>query len=449
MLEYLWNGFFFVIALGTLVAFHEFGHFWVARRFNVKVHVFSVGFGKALWSKKGKDGTEYILAAIPLGGYVKMLDGRIEEIKPEEKHLAFDLKPVWQRMAIVVAGPLANFLLAIVVLWAMFMIGTPTVKPVLDHVTPDSFTAKAGLQAGDELKVVAGQNVVDWDTVNLALISRIGDETLDVEVLSARSGQLEKHQFDIRQWQFDPKKESPLVTLGLNPIYPKTILEVDLVEAGKAGANAGLLKGDKILSVDGIELVNWAAFVAVVQAKPNIQIELTIERNKQTNVLRVIPETKTWPNGDVTGYLGVRPKFIPVDDKYRINLQFGPIDAIGKAVDRTWQLTELTVVMLGKLLSGDVSVKSLAGPGTIAKGAGMTASYGLVYFLGFLALISVNLGVINLFPLPVLDGGHLLYYCIELLTGRPLPVKVQEFGFKVGAALLIVLMSFAIFNDFN
>lgn len=449
ILEYLWNAFFFVVALGTLVAFHEFGHFWVARKFNVKVHKFSVGFGKALFSHKGKNGTEYILAAIPLGGYVKMLDGRIEEVKPQEQHLAFDLKPVWQRMAIVVAGPAANFILAIFVLWLMFMLGTPTVKPVLSVVPAESIAAKAGLKAGDELKLVAGQNVVDWDTVNLALIGEIGADYLPVEVISKQTGLLEKKQLDIINWNFNPKKESALATLGLVPVYPEALLELGMVQAGMAGFNSGLLKADKLIAIDAKELLNWPAFVAIVQASPGQALQLKIERQGVEQIVTITPEAKTWPNGETTGYLGVSPKVKPVSDELKIDLKFGPIDAMVKATERSWQLTELTVVMLGKLLTGEVSVQSLAGPGTIAKGAGMTASIGVAYFLGFLALISINLGVINLFPLPVLDGGHLLYYCIELVTGKPLPTKLQEFGFKVGAALLVVLMAFAIFNDFN
>lgn len=449
MFDYIWNGFFFIIALGTLVAFHEFGHFWVARRCGVKVHRFSVGFGKALWSKTGKDGTEYVLATIPLGGYVKMLDSNFEDVKEEERHLAFNLKPVWQRMAIVFAGPLANFLLAVVVLWLMFILGTPTVKPVLDEVSPESIAAKAGLMAGDELQVVAGQKVVDWDTVNLALISRIGEKSLEVEVLAQQSGRLEKRYLDIQNWYFDPKKESALMTLGLKPIYPEALLEVGTIQAQQAGDQAGLKKGDKLLAVDGTKLENWPAFVKLVQASPEESLELLIERQGKEQKLLLIPSKKEWPNGELTGFIGVGPKVQPIADEYKINLQYGVIDALFKGIERTWQLTDLTVVMIGKLLTGDVSVKSLAGPATIAKGAGMTASYGLAYFLGFLALISVNLAVINLFPLPALDGGHLLYYSIELLAGRPLPEKVQHMGLRIGWTLLVVLMVFAIFNDFN
>lgn len=442
----LWNLGAFIVALGILVAVHEYGHFWVARRNGVKVERFSIGFGKAIWRRMGKDGTEYVLAMIPLGGYVKMLDGRVDDVPAELQDQAFNHKSVWARMAIVVAGPMANFVFAVFAFWLMFLIGVPAVKPVLNEVTTSSPAAEAGLTQGMEIIGIDGKPVRTWEEVNFALLARLGDDETRFEVQD-NAGQRSEARIDLANWQFDPDQESPIGALGLVPVGPQLKLTVaQVVDNGPASA-AGVQPGDVLQAINGEPLTDWRQLVNQVQASPEIKMELEVLRNGQRLSLALTPERRESADR-VFGYAGVAPEVQPVADEYRFDLRYGPLDAIGAGIGRTWDLTVLTFQMLGKLVTGVVSVDNLSGPISIAKGAGATAEYGLVYFLGFMALVSVNLGIINLLPLPVLDGGHLLFYLVEAVTGRPVPEKIQEIGFKIGAALLMMLMGLALFNDF-
>ncbi|GGB50069.1 zinc metalloprotease [Oceanisphaera marina] len=442
----LWNLGAFIVALGILVAVHEYGHFWVARRNGVKVERFSIGFGKAIWRRMGKDGTEYVLAMIPLGGYVKMLDGRVDDVPVELQDQAFNHKSVWARMAIVVAGPMANFVFAVFAFWLMFLIGVPAVKPVLDDVTMSSPAAEAGLTPGMEIVGIDGKPVRTWEEVNFALLARLGDDETRFEVQN-NAGQRSEARIDLANWQFDPDQESPIGALGLVPVGPQLTLTVaQVVDNGPASA-AGVQPGDVLQAINGEPLTDWRQLVNQVQASPEIEMELEVLRNGQRLSLALTPERRESAQR-VFGYAGVAPEVEQVADEYRFDLRYGPLDAIGAGIGRTWDLMVLTFQMLGKLVTGVVSVDNLSGPISIAKGAGATAEYGLVYFLGFMALVSVNLGIINLLPLPVLDGGHLLFYLVEAVTGRPVPEKIQEIGFKIGAALLMMLMGLALFNDF-
>ena len=442
----LWNLGAFIVALGILVAVHEYGHFWVARRNGVKVERFSIGFGKAIWRRVGKDGTEYVVAMIPLGGYVKMLDGRVDEVPAELHEQAFNHKSVWARMAIVVAGPMANFAFAIFAFWLMFLIGVPAVKPVLNDVTASSPAAEAGLTPGLEIVGIDGKPVRTWEDVNFALLARLGDDETRFEVQD-NTGQRREARIELANWQFDPDQESPISALGLVPVGPKLTLTVAQVVDDGPAMTAGVLPGDVLQAIDGEPLADWRQLVNRVQASPEIEMELEVLRNGQRHSLALTPARRESAER-VIGYAGVAPEVLPVADEYRFDLRYGPLAAVGAGISRTWDLTVLTFQMLGKLVTGVVSVDNLSGPISIAKGAGATAEYGLVYFLGFMALVSVNLGIINLLPLPVLDGGHLLFYLIEAVTGRPVPEKIQEVGFKIGAALLMMLMGLALFNDF-
>ncbi|WP_298718385.1 sigma E protease regulator RseP [uncultured Oceanisphaera sp.] len=444
--DILWNLGAFIVALGILVAVHEYGHFWVARSNGVKVERFSIGFGKAIWRRMGKDGTEYVLALIPLGGYVKMLDGRVDEVPAHLQDQAFDRKSVWARMAIVVAGPMANFAFAIFAFWLMFLIGVPAVKPVLNDVTLSSPAAEGGLAPGMEILAIDGKAVRTWEEVNFALLGRIGDDETRFEVADG-TGQRREAIIPLAEWQFDPDEMSPIRALGLEPVGPELTLTVaEVVNNGPAAA-AGVQSGDTLQAIDGEPLADWRQLVSLVQASPEIPVELQLMREGRSLTLTLTPERRE-SRDRVIGYAGVAPEVLPVDEAYRFELTYGPLAAIGAGISRTWDLTVLTFQMLGKLLTGIVSVDNLSGPISIAKGAGATAEFGLVYFLGFMALVSVNLGIINLLPLPVLDGGHLLFYVIEAVTGRPVPEKIQEIGFRIGAALLIMLMGLALFNDF-
>ncbi|MBP4031576.1 MULTISPECIES: sigma E protease regulator RseP [Aeromonas] len=443
----LWNIGAFIVALGLLVAVHEFGHFWVARRCGVKVERFSIGFGKAIWRRLGKDGTEYVLALIPLGGYVKMLDGRVDELKPGEEAQAFNHKSVWARMAIVAAGPMANFVFALFAFWLMFMIGVPSVKPVVGEVRPASIVAEAGILPGMEIVGVGGEETGDWESVTYALISHLGDDSVKLKLKAANTSYAVDKTLQLAGWKFDPDKESPIGSLGIVPLGGKVLPVVEAVVPSSASEKAGLQIGDRIKGVDGEAITEWAQFVERVQQSPAQPLQVTVERGGSEMTLTLTPDGKK-VKGQLVGFVGLSPQLVPLPDEYRTLLQYGPLQALWHGVQKTWSLITLTFDMIGKLIGGIVSLDNLSGPISIAKGAGSSADYGLVYFLGFLALISVNLGIINLFPLPVLDGGHLVYFLIEAITGKPVSEKIQEVGFRIGAAILMLLMGIALFNDF-
>jgi regulator of sigma E protease len=449
MISSLWNLGAFIIALGILVAIHEFGHFWVARKCGVKVLRFSIGFGKPLWMRTGKDGTEYVVAMIPLGGFVKMLDERVEEVPEALKSQSFNSKPVLARIAIVAAGPLANFVLAIIAFWFMYMIGVPSVKPVIGEITPHSIMAQADVPAQSIITTIDGQAVLDWSDVNLKLVEHMGEQSMTMKLFLEQTNYEVSRQVDLRDWHFDPEHESPLTSIGLNPYTPEISLVFAQVVKGSAGEKAGLLAGDKVIAIAQQPVTNWQMLVEVIQNNPNQALAITVLRDAQELQLTVTPKSKSNAAGIETGYLGVAPVVASYPEDYLVDIQYGILDSVQKSVERTWQLTTLTFKMIGRLITGDISLNNLSGPISIAKSAGASADYGLVYFLGFLALISVNLGLMNLMPLPVLDGGHLVYYTFELITGRPVSEKVQEVGFKIGSVIIMLLTGIALFNDFS
>ncbi|MDG6096041.1 sigma E protease regulator RseP [Alteromonas sp. ZYF713] len=445
MFEFLRNAGAFIIALGILVAVHEWGHYYIARLCGVYVKRFSIGFGKPIWSKVDKHGTEFALAAIPLGGYVRMLDERVDEVPPEMASQAFNNKSVGKRMAIIAAGPGVNFIFAAIALYVMFLIGISTIKPVIGGVSPDSIAARAGLTGNMEIIAVGSRETPDWEAVNLELMSYIGQESMPVTVAS-QSDSARQRVLDIAGWNFDPDSESPLRSLGISPFRPGATLTVAYVAEQTAASEAGLQQNDEIVALDGQPVTAWEDLVAQIKNRPGEQVEIRVNRAGQTYDLSATIGRRDTPEGQ-DGYLGVSPFAEPWPEGYVFTHQYGLLEAVGKAVDKTWRLMTLSVEMIGKLITGDVSVKNLSGPIAIAQGAGNSAGYGLVYFLSFLALISVNLGIVNLLPLPMLDGGHLMYFTIEWITGRPVPEEVQEWGFRIGAMLLFTIMSIAIFND--
>ena len=445
MIEILRNLAAFVAALGILVAVHEWGHFWVARRCGVKVERFSIGFGKALWSRTDKLGTEFVVAAIPLGGYVKMLDERVEQVKQEELHMAFNRQSVWKRIAIIAAGPGVNFLFAIFVLFVMFMIGVDSVKPVIKSAQPDSIFAQVSSDSYLTINSVNGHETADWNAVNLEIISAIGGQNLEINVTS-KNGVNRNINLDTSGWKFDPDKESGLLSLGIVPFRPDVTNQIGKVVESTAGERAGLLENDIIVQLNGTTVQNWEQIVEFIQPRASEEVTIDVLRNGEAVQLTAVLGSTERDNRTI-GLLGIYPFQAPWPEEYRFEQRYGPIDALIEGTKKTWRLMEVSVDMIGKLITGDVSVKNLSGPISIAQGAGISASYGIVTFLSFLALISVNLGIINLLPLPVLDGGHLFYYFIEILTGKPVPESVQEVGFKIGGIALLLLMSVAIFND--
>ncbi|MFT5757648.1 MAG: regulator of sigma E protease [Alteromonadaceae bacterium] len=449
MLDFLWNLSSFIIALGILITVHEYGHFWVARKNGVKVERFSIGFGKPLWRKTDKYGTEYVIALIPLGGYVKMLDERVDDVAPEDSDKTFNGKSVYQRIAIIAAGPLANFVFAIFAFYLMFLIGLPSVKPIIGNILPDSIAEQAKLPNNVEIIGVANKVTLDWQDVNLAIIGEIGSKSIEIQTKSSDSQYISTVTLDTKKWTFSPEKMSAMESLGIKPFSPQVYSELAHVAKDSPADQAGLLVGDVLIAINA-QLIDgkWENFSEQIKKYPNQQVIVTVKRAQLVKEIAVTPKAIKY-NGTDIGYLGVSPKVDKWPSGYLIDIAYGPIDAIGESVARTWSLVTLSFDMIGKLITGDVSVKNLSGPISIAQGAGSSASYGLVYFLGFLALISINLGIINLLPLPVLDGGHLLYYIIELLTGKPVPDKIQEMGFKFGSMALLALMSIAIFNDIS
>ena len=448
MLSVLWNLAAFIIALGVLITVHEFGHFWVARRCGIRVERFSIGFGKALWRRFDKQGTEFIIALIPLGGYVKMLDERVEPVAPEMRHSAFNNKTVGQRAAVIAAGPIANFLFAIFAYWLVFIIGVPGIRPVVGDITPNSIAAQAQIAKGTELKAIDGIETPDWDAVRMALVAKIGDRQTIVTVAPFGTNQRQDKILDLQHWAFEPDKQDPVASLGIQPRSAQIDTVLAEVQSDSAAQKAGLQAGDRIVKVDGQPLTQWMTFVNLVRDNPGRALVLDIERQGSPLSVNLTPDTKS-TKGKAEGFAGVVPKVIPLPDEYKTVRQYGPFAAIAEATDKTWQLMSLTVRMLGKLITGDVKLNNLSGPISIAQGAGMSAEFGLIYYLMFLALISVNLGIINLFPLPVLDGGHLLFLAIEKLKGGPVSERVQDFSYRIGSILLVLLMGLALFNDFS
>lgn len=445
----LWNLAAFIIVLGILITVHEFGHFWVARRCGVYVERFSIGFGKAIWRKTDKHGTEFVVAWIPLGGYVKMLDERVAEVAPERRHLAFNNKTVGQRAAIVAAGPIANFLLAIVAYWLVFMIGVPALKPIIADIRPDSIAEQAKLTPGMELKSVAGIETPDQNAVRLALVSKIGAKEVTFVVTQPNSLSESENILNLQQWNFDPERQDPIVSLGIMPVGARLDSKVVEVTPDSAAEKAGLQAGDRIVKVDGQPIDTWHPFTYFVRQSPNKTLELLVERNGASLVLNITPTAIALKDGSEVGQVGAKLQVLPPDEQYSIMQQYNPFSALYEASDKTWQLMGLTVKMIGKLVVGDVKLTNLSGPVSIAKGAGMSADSGFVYYLMFIALISVNLGIINLFPLPVLDGGHLLFLVIEKIKGGPVSERVQDVCYRFGVMALMLLMGLALFNDFS
>ncbi|OHU87458.1 MULTISPECIES: sigma E protease regulator RseP [Pseudoalteromonas] len=446
MVDFLWNLTSFIVALGILVTVHEYGHFWVARRAGVEVQRFSIGFGKPLCRWYDKQGTEYVIAMIPLGGYVKMLDERVDDVPAEKSHLAFNNKPVLSRIAVVSAGPIANFLFAIIVLAAMYMIGVQHAKPFVGDVQPNSIAAKANMQSGDHILTMAGKEVSSWQDVTFALMRHLGEKRLEVKVQDAHQ-QIAIRTLDINGWKLDKQDEAPLNAVGIVPFRPALTLTLGHIADDSAAQQAGLQINDTLVALDGEPIEDWQAFVQRIQASANTSLMLSVSRDDRVVDLPVTPQERIGPNGASQGFLGVIPLLEKWPDGYIETRHYGPWDSMVLGAEKTFELIRLSFDMIGNLITGQVSVKNLSGPVGIAVGAGNSVSYGIVAFLSFLALISVNLGVFNLLPLPVLDGGHLMYYIIELIRKKPVSEKTQELGFKVGALVLIALTCFALLND--
>ena len=439
-----------VVTLGVLITFHEFGHYWVARRCGVKVLRFSVGFGTALWSRRyGADQTEYTLAALPLGGYVKMLDEREGEVAEAERERAFNNQSLGKRTAIVIAGPLFNFVLAILLYWVMYMVGVSGLKPFIGEVGAGSYAEQAGLLKGEQITAVGGIATPTWKGVVLAMLDQgMDSDTLELQVQGRDGASLVR----VMQAPSLQQEGNLLENVGLEPGSPTLPPVLDEVIAGGAAEQAGLMAGDRVVAADGEPIDSWLQWVKRVRAGPGEPMNISVERDGQLLEMQITPASKLDEDGE-HGQVGARVR-VPDDfqqswDSWRAVEQFGPVDALAQALGKTWDMSVLTLRLLGKMLTGQASVKNISGPLSIAQFAGQSASIGIAQFLGFLALVSLSLGVLNLLPVPVLDGGHLLYYLIEFLRGKPLSEAAMLWGQKVGMMLLLGLMTLAFYNDLN
>lgn len=448
----IYNIFFFIVAIGVLVTFHEYGHYWVARKMGVKVLKFSVGFGKPLykWMKKsGEDTIEFVIASIPLGGYVKMLDEREGNVEEKDKPRAFNTQPVTTRIAIVVAGPAFNFILAIVFFWLVFIMGITGTKPLLGEPIIDSVASHAGFKSRDEILSVGNKSVHSWQEFRLAIIQQgLDGGVLPVSVRDENDVEIIR-ELDLGNMHILEDEKDVIKKIGFKQWWPQLPPRLGGLIEGGAASKSGLLKGDLIKSINKVDVDSWSQVVEIVKASPRKLLSFEVEREGIIKVISVIPESRETEKIQ-TGFIGAYQE-IPESLKQEliIELEYGPLESIGLAVIKTWDTAILTLRVFGKILTGEASLKNISGPVTIAQYAGLTASLGFSTFIGFLAVISVSLGVINLLPIPMLDGGHLFYYLIEIIKGSPVSEAFEAKGQVVGIMLLGLLMSVALFNDFQ
>ncbi len=447
-METLHTLFFFIIAIGILISFHEFGHFWVARKTGVKVLRFSVGFGKVLWSRqKSPEDTEYVLSAIPLGGYVKMVDEREGKVKEEDLPVAFNRQPLWVRTSIVAAGPLFNIMLAIALFWVVLVLGETGLRPVLGEVKQGTLAAAAGFVEGEEILEVNDKTAKTWAEAMNVLISAAMDGDLDIKV-KVKNVADEKNERVLTLTENEIQDSENLYErLGFKPWSPKLKPVINEVLPDSAALTAGLKKDDVIISADGILISDWMQWVDYIKKRPNVTIKLVVDRQGAQLNLLITP--KSVPSGEATeGKIGASV-LMPEGLMKSMTVEYSlpPLEAVPQAFTITYDYAIITLKMMGKMLIGKASVKNLSGPISIAQIAGQSANMGLVYFIKFMALVSVSLGVLNLLPIPVLDGGHLMFFGIEAIKGSPVSEKSQVFFQQIGMALLFLLMATAMIVD--
>jgi regulator of sigma E protease len=444
----------FIVALGLLVVVHEFGHFIVARACGVKVLRFAVGFGNVLWSRKyGPDQTEWALCAIPLGGYVKMLDEREGPVAPAELHRAFTRQSLGKRSLIVLAGPVANLLLAIVLYWGLFLHGVDELRPVLG--TPKAATAaeQAGVRPGDLVMSVGGQQVRSWEELRWRILQDLADGLESQLRVQRKDGSQAILTLATDRLGIDTLDKDPIRLLGLTIDPPPVPPVVGRVLPNMPAERAGLREGDRILGIDGTPVALWSEVARIARASPGRMLRLDIERAGQRLEISVVPdlvEDKENPGEAPIGRIGFSPKDDPaLRDAMFDTISYAPGAALAKAFAQTWETSVFTLRMMGRMLTGELSLKNLSGPITIADVAGQSVQYGMPYYIKFLALISISIGILNLLPIPVLDGGHLMYYLAEFIRGKPLPEQVFAVGQRIGLTLLLLMMGVALFNDLN
>jgi len=438
-----------ILLLGPLIAIHEFGHYFVARKLGVKVQVYSIGFGPTLikWKSK-KSGIQYQLSALPFGGYVKMLDEREGNVAEEDLPQAFNSQSPWKRIAIVAAGPLINLVFAIVLFWILFLPSQEQLNTRVGKIFPGTPAAAVQMQTGDKITAIDGTPVSTWEKLNYAIVDRAG-ETGVIQVQVERQGQLQQFSLPIQNFLKDQSK-SPLETLGFIPYRPQIPAVVTKLSEDGAAIRQGIKEGDKIVAIDGIKMKDWFDVVEIVQASPEKLLKIDVLRNGEIKQLDVMPQGQRDNMGNVIGMLGVQstPGKVTIPDEYKQTIQYNPAQALMMAVDKTGQISGMILNSMAKMVRGLIGLDNLSGPITIAKVAGQSAEMGWQTFISFMALMSISLGILNLLPIPMLDGGHLVYYFIEAIRGKPVSEQIQIFGLKIGMVLLGSMMLLALFNDF-
>lgn len=447
MFSLLHTLFYFIVALAVLIVFHEFGHFWAARRLGVKVIRFSLGFGKPIWTyRKAPNTTEFIVGALPLGGYVKMVDEREGEVAPADLPYAFNRQPLLRRVAIVFAGPLFNFVLAILIYWAIFLFGETGLRPILGPVAQETLAAQSGFREGDEIVAVDGQPTPIWNVAISEVLEKVMEEEPIAVTVMGSSGEKRELTLTVPR-EVAQKPETLYRSLGFRPWEPELPPVIERVEPGGAAAAAGLRGGDRVISVEGAPVRNWKEWVDAVRSHPGLPMRAVIERDGARITLEISPRAVTSPEGQV-GQIGAAAR-VPeeVSDSMKAEYRLGFFPAFTAAVGKTAEYSALTLKTMGRMLVGKAGIENLSGPISIAQYAGQSARVGLNQFMKFLAIVSISLAVLNLLPIPVLDGGHLMFYAIEAVKGSPVSDRTQAVFQNIGLFILLCLMSLAFIMD--
>ena len=448
-MEIIQTIFAFIITISILVSIHEWGHFWVARRVGVKVLRFSIGFGKPLLCWHDKHGTEFCISIIPLGGYVKMLDEREGEVALEELDKTFNRRPLLARILVVAAGPCANFVLAIIALWLMYLIGVTSVVPVVGKITPGFPAADAGMQSGEVIQSVDGNRVHSWNDFNLLIAGRIGDkEVIDITAHTT-DGHIKNYRLFVSHWPENLERHTLLDVLGISVWVPIPSSVIGRVLKGLPAEKGGLQAGDRVVAVNDNAVHLWTDLVANIADNDDPHVlQIDVSRDGKIAHFTVVPEKKTLKNGKIINFIGIEAQPVSWPKKLIHTIQYNAWTAFLTSVSETWKLSYITLKSLFNIIGGVLSVQNLSGPITIAKVASQSLYAGFESFLYFIAMISVSLGVINLLPIPALDGGHLFYFLIEAIRGKPLSERIQHLGLRIGIVFILCVMILALYNDF-